>query len=77
MLDMYTEVYKALCSAGLAYEHDEPVWRNAEGEIVESEAKALGLKSKFELIYPDMLIFVDELGCNTNQKQDGDNAKYL
>ena len=24
-----------------------------------------------------MLIFVDELGCNTNQKQDGDNEKYL
>jgi hypothetical protein len=77
MLDMYTEVYKDLCSAGLACEHEEPVWRNAEGEIVESEADAFGLKSKFELIHPDMLIFVDELGCNTNQKQDGDNEKYL
>jgi hypothetical protein len=53
------------------------MWRNAEGEIVESEADAFGLNSKYELIHPDMLIFVDELGCTTNQKQDGDNEKYL
>jgi hypothetical protein len=46
MLDMYTEVNKDLCSAGLAYEHEEPVWRNAEGEIVESEANAFGLKKQ-------------------------------
>jgi len=77
MVDMYTEVYKDLCTAGLACEHDEPVWRNSEGEVVDSEEKAFGLKSKYELIHPDMLIFVDELGCNTNQKQDGDNEKYL
>lgn len=74
---MYTEVHKDLCSAELACEHVEPVWRNAEGEIVESEADAFGLKSKYELIHPDMIIFVDELGCTTNQKQDGDNEKYL
>ncbi len=41
MLDMYTEVYKDLCSAGLACEHEEPLWRNAEGDIIESEEDAL------------------------------------
>jgi hypothetical protein len=77
MLDMYTELYKDLCGAGIACEHEEPLWRNADGEVVESEEESLGLKSKFEPIHPDMLIFVDESGCNTDQKQDGDNEKYL
>jgi hypothetical protein len=49
----------------------------SRSEIVESEADAFRLKSKYELIHPDLLIFVDELGCITNQKQDGDNEKYL
>jgi hypothetical protein len=74
---MYTEVYKDLCAAGLACEHAEPVWRTSDGEVVDSEEKAFGLKGKYELIHPAMLIFVDELGCNTNKKQDGDNEKYL
>jgi hypothetical protein len=73
MLDMYTEVYKDFCSAGLACEHESPLWRNGEGEIVESEADAFGLKSKYELIHPGLLIFVDELGeyreqASTNDK---------
>jgi hypothetical protein len=38
MIEIYTEVYKDLSSAGLACEHEEPLWRNAEGELVESEA---------------------------------------
>jgi hypothetical protein len=38
---MYTEVYKDLCSAGLACEHEEPLLRNAEGDIIESEEDAL------------------------------------
>jgi hypothetical protein len=77
MLDMYTEVYKDLCTAGIAYKHEEPLWRNADGEVAESDEESFGLKGNFELIHPDMLIFVDELGCNTNQKQDRENEKYI
>jgi hypothetical protein len=38
------------------------LWKNKEGEIVEHEKEAFGLRSKFELIHPDWLIFVDECG---------------
>ncbi len=71
MEKMYNDIYKDLCSTGLACEHPESLWRNKEGEIVEREEEAFGLKSKFELICPDWLFFVDECGCNTSQAKDG------
>jgi hypothetical protein len=42
---MYTEVYKDLCSAGLACEHEEPLWRNAEGELLSLKQMLLDLKA--------------------------------
>jgi hypothetical protein len=71
MDEMYEEIYKNLCLAGLACEHPEPVWRDKNGEAVESEEQAFGCKSQFELIHPDHLIFVDEVGSNTSQTKDG------
>ncbi len=68
---MYDEIYKDFCCGGIAVEHPEPVWRNEAGEVVESEEQAFGLKSKYELIHPDWLLFVDEVGSNTSQ------AKYI
>jgi hypothetical protein len=32
--------------SGLACEHAEPVWRNYDGEMVDSEDKAFGLKKQ-------------------------------
>jgi hypothetical protein len=71
MEEMYQEIYKNLCSAGLACEHPEPLWRDENGEVVETEEKAFGCKSKYELIHADHLIFVDEVGSNTSQAKDG------
>jgi hypothetical protein len=50
--------------------HAEPVWRNAAGDIVAKE-EALGHKSSYELIHPEMLVFVDEVDSNTSQTKDG------
>jgi len=69
--EMYDEIYNNLCLAGHAVEHPEPVWRDESGTIVESEEKAFGVKSKYELINPDWVLFVDECGSNTSQAKDG------
>jgi hypothetical protein len=71
MKEMYEEIYRDLFSAGLAIEHPEALWLNEKGEVVELEEQAFGIKSKFELIHPDWLIFVDEVGSNTSQVKDG------
>jgi hypothetical protein len=64
MKEMYTEVYSHLAERGLAVKYSENVWRNAEGEIVKEE-QAVGLKSEYELIHPELVVFVDEVGSNT------------
>jgi hypothetical protein len=71
MKEMYQEMYQNLCSAGIACEHSEPVWRDANGKVVEKKEEAFGCKSEFELIHPDHLIFVDEVGSNASQTKDG------
>jgi hypothetical protein len=42
--EMYDEIYQNLCKAGLAFEHPEPVWREENGNVVESKEKTFGLK---------------------------------
>lgn len=69
--EMYEEVYTLLVSTGLAVKHDLPVWRNKDGEIVEQEVDSFGLESAYELIHPDWVVFVDEVGNNTSQMRDG------
>jgi hypothetical protein len=56
---------------GLPVSKPEPVWRDKNGEMVESEEQAFGCKSQFELIHLDHLIFVDKVGSNTSQTKDG------
>jgi hypothetical protein len=51
--------------------HDTSYWRNAEGDIMKLEQAALGCQSKYKLIHPNLLIFVDKVGSNTSQTKDG------
>jgi hypothetical protein len=51
--------------------HDTSYWRNAEGDIMKLEQDALGCQSKYKLIHPNLLIFVDKVGSNTSQTKDG------
>jgi hypothetical protein len=67
---MYQEIYKILCSTGIACKHPEALWRDKNGEVVEVQEQAFGCKSEFELIHPGHLIFVDEVGSNTSQTKD-------
>ncbi len=69
--EMYEEIYQNLCIAGHACEHPELLWRDKNGNVVESKENAFGLKSKYELINPDWLIFVNKCSSNTLQAKDG------
>jgi hypothetical protein len=71
MQEIYDKIYSQLVEVGLAVQHPEPVWHDKDGNVVDEEHLAVGLKSRFELIHPDWLIFVDEVGCNTSQTKDG------
>ncbi len=71
MEEMYSEVYSQLVESGLAVKHNEAVFRDENGCVVEDEESAVGLKSPYELIHPEWLIFVDEVGSNTAQTKDG------
>jgi hypothetical protein len=42
MQEMYQEIYKNLCSAGIACELPEARWRDKNGEVVETEEQAFG-----------------------------------
>jgi hypothetical protein len=68
--EMYTEAFSHLAGSSLAVKHLEPVRRNSDGEIVD-EKQALGLKSEYEMIYPELVVFVNEVGTKTSQTKDG------
>jgi hypothetical protein len=68
---MYNEVYSHLVTSGLAVKHTEPVWQNETSDVVPCKKDAFGLKSAYELIHPEWLVFVDEVGSNMSQAKDG------
>jgi hypothetical protein len=47
------------------------VMYNNMGEITTEKSEMVGRPTKYKLIHPDHILFVDETGCNTNMKQDG------
>jgi hypothetical protein len=42
--DIYDDVYAILWEAGIAEKLDEPVWRDKENNIVETQAESYGRK---------------------------------
>jgi len=68
---MYEQVYKEMVAGGIAVELPNKEWLNKEGVVVLEEKDALGLQTKYNLICPDRLLFVDEVVSNTSQTKDG------
>jgi hypothetical protein len=68
---MYESVYQKMIDAKVAVRLPEPVWFNRKGEIVDNEEDSFGLKSDIHITHPEWIVFVDETGVNTNQKDDG------
>jgi hypothetical protein len=68
---MYENVYASMKNSGIAMELERPVWFNAQGSITQDESEAIGRKTKYLLSHPRYLLFVDEVGDNTSQRNDG------
>jgi hypothetical protein len=67
---MYEGVYAAMVEAGIAVRSEEKVMYDEKGEITEDVSKMVGRPTNVILTHPEYLLFVDETGCNTNQKED-------
>ena len=61
---IYDLIYEQLVEALVAVEHCHAKMRNEEGEIITNDKDMVGLPSKYELIEPDYLLFVDKIGSN-------------
>ena len=68
---MYTLVYAVMEEAQLLSKLYHPVWMNVAGYQVETEEEAVGKKVTHFLKHPQYMMFVDEVGNNTNTKDDG------
>ena len=68
---MYNLVYEAMEIAGVAKKLPQPEWQNEKGEKVSNREEAVGEMIEYELTHPDHVLYVDEVGNNTCQKDDG------
>jgi len=69
---MYDKLYKEMRNAGLTKDMETPVMMDLIGNTVDiANPLAYGLPVSQQLVHPDYLLFLDETGINTNQKNDG------
>jgi hypothetical protein len=69
---MYHDIYDAMGKVGLKKELYHWVYQDREGNIVsEDDPKRFGRATTHVLTHPERVLFVDEVGSNTSQKQDG------
>ena len=75
---MYDLVYKAMEQASVAEKLPEAQWQNEKGEHVSKEM-SVGQQVQYKITHPDHILYVDEVGNNTCQKDDGNkgDVKYL
>ena len=65
---MYNAVYAAMVENSITIMLGKEVWVNEQGNIVANEEEAFGYKTKFLLTHPEIVLFIDEVGDNTSQK---------
>ena len=68
---MYDSVYDKMVAAGVAEKVDHDLMYDKDGNETVEESKMVGRKTRYCLTKPSNVVFVDETGCNTNQKLDG------
>ena len=70
--NMYDNIYKEMVKSGVAVLLDEEIMYDENGLETDDIEKMFGRPTRYKLTKPEMVIFVDETGCNTNQR-DGKN----
>jgi len=67
---MYDMVYAVMVESGITIMLDHKVWVDKAGHVTYKE-NAFGHKTHYMLTHPEMMLFVDEVGDNSSQKNDG------
>jgi hypothetical protein len=75
----YDFIYEKLAEKGLAEVWETEKMLDNEGNEVTKKEDMYGRPTKYNLTHPDKLIFVDEVGNNTSQANDGNKTgtKYV
>ena len=71
---MYDSIYNEMVDACIASPQNYPVYTDCNGYKVE-KSERFGMKQNIQINHPDYILFADESGCQTNQKQDGNVGK--
>jgi hypothetical protein len=69
--NMYDAVYENMVDAGVAIKLDHEVMFDKDGNETDDKTKMHGGPTRYKLIKPERCVYVDETGCNTNCKNDG------
>lgn len=72
--NMYNTVYDAMVQCGVAEMTENELMYDKYGKVTDDVAMMCGRPTKYRLLKPERCLFVDETGCNTNQKDDGYNG---
>jgi len=69
-------VVNKLVKADLVIEVDDEEYLNVHGNVVdEFDETRLGNKTKFRMMHPNYLLFVNKVGPNTNAEKDNTNSE--
>ena len=68
---IYHHINRELTKTGVARRVQEEEYLDVHGNVVsENDDAKLGKKTKYRMVYPRYLFFVDEVGSNTNAEKD-------
>lgn len=68
---MYDHNYEQMVTASVAIKLDAPMFMDKEGNKVSNSKEAFGRATQYKITHPELIVMVDECGCNTNQTSDG------
>ena len=74
---MYKAVYTVMVESRVAIILDKEVQVNRQWQVTINKDKAYGQKTRHLLTCPEMVLFVDNVGNNISQKNDGDKSLSL
>ena len=68
---MYDLIYPKMVESGVATKLDTPIWMDQDGNTVQKDdPKRFGDIVEYVITQPQYVLFVDEVGSNTNMKKD-------
>ena len=74
---MYMLCYTTLVDARIAVKLDTPQYLEKSGSAILHPDPSYHLLNHYKLIAPEWLLFVDEMGSNTNMKHDAHNGRRI